>query len=102
MPTDPSLMLERSVLIAAPRDVVFRYFTDSRRFAAWWGEGSQIDAKPGGVVKIVYPNRAIASGVVVELKNAKRKERDLTPLLWWQPWLWNADSLLALFGALAV
>jgi uncharacterized protein YndB with AHSA1/START domain len=72
MPIDPSLMLERSVLIAAPRDVVFRYFTDSRRFAAWWGEGSQIDPKPGGLVKIVYPNRAIASGVVVELNAPER------------------------------
>jgi len=30
-------VLERTVLIRAKRETVFRYFTDSERFAAWWG-----------------------------------------------------------------
>ena len=39
--------LERTVLIRARRDTVFRYFTDSARFAAWWGAGSTIDGAAG-------------------------------------------------------
>ncbi len=38
--------LERTVLIRALPETVFRFFTDSARFAAWWGAGSTIDACP--------------------------------------------------------
>lgn len=59
--------LERTVTIRARRETVFRYFTDSERFAAWWGPGSTIDARPGGAVHIRYPNGVLASGEVVEV-----------------------------------
>lgn len=64
--------LERTVEIRATRDVVFRYFTDSERFAAWWGSGSTIDARPGGAVRIRYPNAAEASGTVLEVSAPER------------------------------
>ena len=60
-------VLERTVLICAPRATVFRYFTDPERFAAWWGAGSSVDARPGGEVLIRYPNGVTARGTVVEL-----------------------------------
>jgi uncharacterized protein YndB with AHSA1/START domain len=60
-------VLERTVVIRAPRRTVFRYFTDSERFAAWWGAGSTIDARPGGAVRIRYPNGVLASGEIVEV-----------------------------------
>lgn len=56
--------LRRSVVVRAPRAVVFRYFTDSERFASWWGAGSRIDARPGGEMRICYPNAVIALGSV--------------------------------------
>ena len=59
--------LERTVLIHAQRETVFRYFTDSERFAAWWGAGSTIEPRAGGAVRIRYPNGVLASGEVVEL-----------------------------------
>jgi uncharacterized protein YndB with AHSA1/START domain len=59
--------LERSVLISATRRTVFSYFTDSRRFADWWGEGSSIEGRAGGALRIRYPNGATASGRVLEL-----------------------------------
>lgn len=65
-------VLERSVFIAARRETVFRFFTDSSRFAAWWGEGSRIDARQGGAVHIRYPNGVVASGEVVELEPDRR------------------------------
>jgi len=60
-------VLERVVTIAAPRETVFRYFTDSERFAAWWGAGSRIEPTPGGVVHISYPNGVVAGGKVLEI-----------------------------------
>lgn len=59
--------LDRTVTIAARRETVFGYFTDSSRFAAWWGEGSRIDATPGGEVYIRHPNGIEAGGEVLEI-----------------------------------
>jgi len=64
--------LERSLVIEAPRDVVFRYFTDPGRWAAWWGAGSTIDARPGGRVFIRYPNAVEASGDVLDISAPDR------------------------------
>jgi len=60
--------LERTVLIHARRETVFRYFTDSARWAAWWGAGSSIEPRPGGRVTIRYPNAVEAAGEVVEIE----------------------------------
>jgi uncharacterized protein YndB with AHSA1/START domain len=64
--------IERRIEIRAPRETVFRYFTDSGRFAAWWGEGSAIEPHPGGRVRIRYPNGVVASGEVVEIDPPSR------------------------------
>jgi uncharacterized protein YndB with AHSA1/START domain len=60
------------VVIRASRATVFRYFTDSERFARWWGEGSTIEARPGGAVRIVHPGGTTASGEVLELEPGLR------------------------------
>jgi uncharacterized protein YndB with AHSA1/START domain len=65
-------VLDRTVTIAARRETVFRYLTDSERFASWWGAGSQIEAKPGGAVRIRYPNGVVAGGTVVEIAPVER------------------------------
>lgn len=62
-----SHVMERRVVIAAPRELVFRYFTDSERWARWWGKGSTIDPRPGGQVSIVHPNGVQMAGRVVEI-----------------------------------
>jgi uncharacterized protein YndB with AHSA1/START domain len=59
--------LDRTILIEAPRDLVFRYFTDDARWAAWWGAGSTIDARPGGRVYIRLPGAVEVTGEVVEI-----------------------------------
>jgi uncharacterized protein YndB with AHSA1/START domain len=64
--------LERELVIRAPRRVVFRYFTDSARFAAWWGAGSTIEGRTGGAVRIVYPNNVVATGTVLALEPERR------------------------------
>jgi uncharacterized protein YndB with AHSA1/START domain len=65
-------VLDRTVTIAARRETVFRYFTDSERFAAWWGAGSRIEPRPGGAVHIRYPNAVVAGGEIVEITPVER------------------------------
>ena len=62
-----SYTMDRRVVIAAPRDLVFRYFTDSERWARWWGKGSTIDPRPEGEVNITHPNGVQMGGRVVEI-----------------------------------
>lgn len=64
--------LERTVVIQAPPETVFRYFTDSARWARWWGKGSTIDAKPGGKFLIQYPEGTQAAGEVVSIEPPRR------------------------------
>ena len=59
--------MDRRVVIAAPRELVFRYFTDSERWARWWGKGSTIDPRPEGEVNITHPNGVQMGGRVVEI-----------------------------------
>jgi len=59
--------LERTVAIKARPETVFRYFTDSARWATWWGQGSTIDAVPGGKVYIRYPNGVEVGGEILEV-----------------------------------
>jgi uncharacterized protein YndB with AHSA1/START domain len=65
-------VVERDVMIRAPRGLVFRYFTDSKRFASWWGEGSTIEGRTGGAVRIVSPGGAVAIGTVLEIVPEER------------------------------
>ncbi len=59
--------LDRTILIRASRDTVFGFFTDSERWASWWGAGSHIEGRPGGRFLIRHPNAVEASGEVVEI-----------------------------------
>ena len=65
-------LLERALVIEAARPTVFRFFTDSTRWAAWWGAGSAIDAQPGGRVLIRYPNGIQVLGEVLEIVEPER------------------------------
>jgi uncharacterized protein YndB with AHSA1/START domain len=65
-------VLDRTVRIEADRDTVFRFFTDSQRWAAWWGAGSAIDARPGGRVLIRHPNGVEVHGEVSAVEPPER------------------------------
>jgi uncharacterized protein YndB with AHSA1/START domain len=64
--------LERTILIQAKRETVFRYFSDAARWASWWGAGSTIDARPGGRLVIRYPNAVEVLGEVIEVSPPSR------------------------------
>lgn len=64
--------ITRTLTIAAPAETVFSYFTDSDRWAAWWGAGSTIEPRPGGHLVIRYPNGVEAVGTVQEIDPPRR------------------------------
>lgn len=64
--------IDRTVRIAASRETVFAFFSDPARWAAWWGAGSTIDARPGGALLIRYPNAVEAVGTVEDLDPPRR------------------------------
>lgn len=60
--------LDRVITLGASPETVFGFFTDSGRWARWWGAGSTIDPRPGGRVHVVHPGGVEASGEVVEIR----------------------------------
>ena len=72
MKTELPETLDREISICARRETVFAYFTDSKRFAKWWGDGSHIDPRPGGAVFIHYPNGVTVNGEVVAIEPPRR------------------------------
>ena len=72
MTTPLPYRMDRTVVIHASPETVFRFFTDSARWAAWWGAGSTIDAQPGGKVYVRHPGAVEALGEVLEVKPPER------------------------------
>jgi uncharacterized protein YndB with AHSA1/START domain len=64
--------LDREVFIRAQRSTVWKYFSDSERFARWWGAGSRIEPRVGGAMTIRYPNGDSVSGQVQEIVEGER------------------------------
>jgi uncharacterized protein YndB with AHSA1/START domain len=64
--------LDRTLVIRARRETVFRFFEESPQWAAWWGAGSTIDARPGGRMLIRHPNGIEVSGEVIEVRPPER------------------------------
>lgn len=64
--------LDRTVLIKAHPETVFRFFTDSARWASWWGAGSTIEARPRGKVYIRHANGIESLGEVLEVSPPER------------------------------
>jgi uncharacterized protein YndB with AHSA1/START domain len=64
--------LDRSVVIHAPRENVFRFLSETPRWATWWGAGSTIDARPGGALLIRYPGGVEVAGEVLEITPPER------------------------------
>jgi len=64
--------LERSVTIQASPETVFRFFTDSARWASWWGAGSTIEPRTGGAMYIRHPNGVENKGEILEIVPPER------------------------------
>ena len=65
-------IVHREVLIHAPAEAIFRFFTEPEKLAAWFGAGSTIDARKGGEVSIRFPDGSPAQGEVLEIDAPRR------------------------------
>ncbi len=70
--TDLAYRLERTLVIRATPATVFGFFTETPRWASWWGPGSTIDPRPGGRMLIRHPNGIESSGEVIEVQPPSR------------------------------
>lgn len=67
-----TLRLDRTVVIHARPATVFEFFSNPPDWAAWWGAGSTIDARPGGQLLIRHPNGVEVTGEVIDLRAPER------------------------------
>lgn len=65
-------VMERNIVIQAEPETVFGFFTDSRRWAAWWGAESTIDGRPGGDLRIRHSNGFVSTGKVIAMERPTR------------------------------
>src|SRR6266540_592612 len=65
MTTEPTVRVERR--IGAPPSDVYPYLTDSLLWARWQGQSAEIEAIPGGLVRMTMPDGATAEGRFVQL-----------------------------------
>ena len=67
-----AVRLDRTLVIHARPATVFAFFTSTPDWAAWWGTGSTIDARPGGRLLIRHPNGVEVSGEVLDVQAPER------------------------------
>jgi uncharacterized protein YndB with AHSA1/START domain len=59
--------VEVSVLLAAPPDAVFPYFTDPARYVQWMGSEAALDPVPGGTFRVRMPDGFRAAGTFLQV-----------------------------------
>ena len=69
---ETTVLVERDVVIRAPIELVWRFWTDPQRLVQWMGSVASIDLRPGGDVRIEYGNGAVMLGTVVEAESPGR------------------------------
>jgi uncharacterized protein YndB with AHSA1/START domain len=62
----------REVVIAAPPDEVFPYFTDPEKMIVWKAVEATLDPRPGGVFRIDVTGTDVALGRYVEIDPPRR------------------------------
>lgn len=63
---------DRTVRIAAPREVVYTYFTDAEKLTRWMGSSAQLESRAGGIYRVDMNGRDVARGEFIELEPPER------------------------------
>src|SRR5215471_4541703 len=64
--------IRREVMIDAPPDVVFSFFTDPAKFILWLGRVAELDARPGGLFRVNVNGRDVVRGTFLEVVPPRR------------------------------
>jgi uncharacterized protein YndB with AHSA1/START domain len=75
---EPTRDVHRRVVLEAPPDEVWKALTEPDELAAWWGEGTELDATPGGKGRFVEDGEPVRLARVVESSPGRRLMLD-----WW-------------------
>lgn len=70
--------VHRRVVLEAPTDDVWRALTDPSELASWWGDGTELDARPGGEGRMVEDGEPVRRARVVEVRPGRSLMLD-----WW-------------------
>jgi uncharacterized protein YndB with AHSA1/START domain len=62
----------REVHVAAPREEVFRYFTDPDKMRLWHARAAWVDLRPGGEFRIDITDGNMARGEFIEIDPPRR------------------------------
>ena len=57
----------REITVAAPPETVFPYFTDADRMTRWMGTEAELDARPGGIFRVIVAGAHVGRGEFVEV-----------------------------------
>jgi uncharacterized protein YndB with AHSA1/START domain len=64
--------LRHELLIDAPPEIVFPYFTDPARMVDWMGVAALLDPRPGGTFRVEANGRDVVLGEYVEIEPPNR------------------------------
>lgn len=70
--TTTGAAVERKVRIAAPRETVFQFLVDPERFVQWMGRKAELEARPGGRLRLDLNGFDIARGSFIEVSPPSR------------------------------
>jgi len=62
----------KDVVIAAPPETIWSYFTDPAKVSEWLGRDAQIEARPGGTVRVDFNGFDIMRGEMLEMQPYSR------------------------------
>lgn len=65
-------LVDRTIEIHAPADLLYELLTDAERLVRWMAASAEIDAKVGGTIRWTHANGDSCSGEFVELVPARR------------------------------
>lgn len=75
-----------SIVIEAPPDEVFRYFTEPDAITAWMGDSAQVDPQPGGAFVLRLDDRVVEGRYIevsppsrIVISWGRRGSRELPP-----------------------
>jgi uncharacterized protein YndB with AHSA1/START domain len=69
---DGMKLVERTIHINAPADLLYELLTDGEHLARWIADSAETDPRPGGVVRWTHANGDSCSGHFVELVPSRR------------------------------
>jgi uncharacterized protein YndB with AHSA1/START domain len=67
-----TVLVERDVVVSAPIELVWAFWTEPEKLVRWMGSVASIELRPGGDLRIEYGNGAVMLGTVLELDPPRR------------------------------